>query len=618
MGSFSSLFFGRVSNNKPLQIIDNYSGIGFNPLFLGKVSNSKNMDTVRLFQGYTLWPLRKLPKERLFFGKVIGGENSFSSMQTLSVVQPPTFKEKISIFGVYACVQFPDIGQYKVIPSADIGMVNLQTGTNCPIVWTMELCNHTGKYTHPDNEWTGIMDKGKYHLASATRKFLLIILCAKLGDGFCFLIFPRLVIKSKPVGLHVLSMGGVDDISDALSNKVSITSYVAEEALIKLSARKYLSTTLTRNEKSADTEVMVNYQNGTNSTVPTGETVVSNSETFDLPTMEQANGTLTIFTLNISGTLDSITEAYYIQSNTQEEITLSGSVSITGNKQITFSSAPEAIPNGSSLRIRGVQLTGTIVTPTYSSVSDDWKNHVTLDTTTREWTFDRDIESQLPVVICNPIYSNELIDGIMRKAINLQGENVVKEYIQIDYKPKPFKITSELHCQRQPLQGLVDQVLTAGALEYVIDPTVRDNLPISTSELPYFKNTFLVRKTPLFSEYPEISNWKFPEELVRQDPSISSNNIEKSNTVSVIKQSVMVMSEIKKTYTVYSDVTKQIPKPAPSSPTPTPGSFGNNGMPVTLISSTSGRALSIAGAYNSDGTVKEPHTIILGNGGIRL
>lgn len=614
MGSFSSVFLGRVSNNKTLQVIDNYSGARFTPSFLGKVSTSKNMNTVRLFQGQVLWPLRKLPKERLFFGKVIGGENSFSSMQNLSVIQPPTFKEKISIFGVYACVQFPDIGQYKVIPPNDIGAVTIQNGNNCPVVWTMELCNHTGKYTHPDNEWTGIMDKGKYHITGRTRKFLLIILCARLGDGFCFLIFPRLVIKSKPVGLWTLSMGGVDEISDALSNKVSITSYVAEEALVKLSARKYLSTTLTRNEKSADTEVLVNYQNGTNSTVPTGETVISNSESFDLPTNNQPNGSSTVFTLNITGILDSITGAYYIQSNTQEEITLSGSVSITGDKQITFATAPETIPNGASLRIRGVQLTGTIITPTYSSVSDDWKNHVTLDIENREWTFDRDIESQIPVVICNPLYSNELIDGIMRKAINLQGDNVVKEYIPIDYKPKPFKIEAELHCQKQPLQDLVDQILTAGALEYYIDPIVRDNLPISTSELPYFKNTFGVRKTPLFSEYPEISNWKFPEELVRQDPSISSNNIEKANTINVIKQSIMAMSQIKKTTTVYSDVTKQIPKPAPVSSTSTPGS-GNNGIPVMIVSTVSGLPLSVGGAYNSDGSVREPSNIVALPGG---
>ncbi|MEQ8222970.1 MAG: hypothetical protein ABRQ37_11760 [Candidatus Eremiobacterota bacterium] len=584
-------FFGKVSNSTELVGIDRrYSGDRFTIPFLGKVSNRAESGR-SFFYGKALWRKKKRSAGRYFCGSVLGGENIYRSMvQTFTVKngvqvkdtpKPPTYNEKTSRIGSIVVIQYPDTGEYQIIPAADLGMVRLNPAASSSVLWNMELCNYTGKYTNPNNEWAGVMEKGIFHREKGTRKFLCIIDCRRIGDSFSFYVYPRLVIKGK-TGTDVLSISGVDEFSELLGRKTTIPSYVSQETLIRVDNRTYRSLTLTKKLKDETTQVMVNYEAGKTFSVPTGST--SNYwRAYDHPYKEIPDGVRKTFTPNSVGYVPvrSIEKAFYVTLNpyTEHELTVESYNAQTG--EITFTEAPP--PPGEQDYPYSVKTDFTygitpIITYQYTSQQSSWNKQTTYDYENDYLLFQEDIDEHLPVMMINILKSDWVIKDISKKVVDNQGEEVVKEYLNIEYQGVPFDIISELHCQRKPPVELIEQICQAGALEYVVNPIIL-NRAISPNELPYLKNNITFRKIPLPSEYPEIARWRIPESLTRGEFSVQTDNVDKFNTINVIRPSEIVKTAVKNVTTVYEEITKQVPLPAPVPASPSPGS-PNAAQPV--------------------------------------
>ncbi len=578
-------FFGKVSNSVELVGIDRrYSGDRFIIPFFGKVSNSAEAGR-SFFYGSALWRKKKRSTGRFFYGSVLGGENIYRSMvQTFTIKngvrvkdapKPPTYNEKTSRIGSIVAIQYPDTGEYQIIPAADLGMVKLNPAISSSVIWDIELCNFTGKYTNPNNEWAGVMEKGIFHQKKGTRKFLCIIDCRRIGNSFSFYIYPRLVIKEKR-GTDVLSLSGVDEFSELLGRKTTIPSYVSQETLIRIDARTYQSLTLTKKLKDETTQVMVNYESGKTFSVPTGsisEYMLVQNCTY----REVADGIRKTFTpINRFVPMQSIEKAYYVTFDPYVEHELTVEFYNANTGEITFTDAPPALAKVVSTDHRyGVT---PVTRYQYTSQQSSWNKQTTYDSKNDYLLFHEDIDEHLPVVMINMLKSDWVIRDICRKVVDNQGEHVVKEYLNIEYQGKPFDIISELHCQRKAPIELVEQICQAGALEYVINPIIL-NRAILPGEIPYLKNNITFRKIPLPTEYPEIASWRIPESLTRSEFSLQTDNVDKFNTINVIRPSEIVKTVVKNATTVYEEVTKQIPKPAPVPASPSPGS-PNTAQPV--------------------------------------
>ena len=580
------LAFGIVSNSFEL-VGKSPAGHRYIIPAFGRVSDSTELGS-KFAYGLVLWLLqREVMKPVFAYGSVTN--NSYMGMLKKAAV-PPTFEEKTAKMGTMVVIQFPDIGQYSIVPSEDLGPVRINPQTISPAqnsnsgginLWSIELNNFTGKYTRPNSEWAGVMDKGIWHVNKQTRKFIMIIKCRRIGENFSFAIFPRLVIQGK-TGTDVLTLTGVEDFSELTGKRTSFDSYVAEEALIpisnsdgSISSQIFESTILTKKEIDANSVLMVNYSAGQTTSTPTSSTSDYQSVT-GLIYNEIPDGIRVTFTPWQNGytPVQSITRAYYFTMNpyTEYDLTVSSFNATTG--VITVTTPP---PMATMQNVRADLKFGPLQTTyQYTASQDPWINRATFDTTQNYLTFTKDIiDEHFCVILQNILKSDWTIEDICKRSVDSQPGKVVKEYFVIDYQEKPFDISTELHCQRQAPIDLINQICQAGALCYWINPIILNRV-ISITELPYFRNTVIFKKVRLPLEYPSETNWIIPEILQRAPQQIQTDNVDKFNTINVIRSSTVVNTVMQTTSTTYEEVTSEVAKP----PAVAPGTKPNQASPV--------------------------------------
>ncbi len=241
---------------------------------------------------------------------------------------------------------------------------------------------------------------------------------------------------------------------------------------------------------------------------------------------------------------------------------------------------------------------------------------ISYNTSDRELTFNSDINEQFLVYMKNLLSAQWTFNDICKKVVDAQPEQVTKQYFNIRHNFKDFKIDAELHCQSTEPKKLINEILQAGGCEYVIKPIVSTSFPANIAQEKLTMETY---QTPLpriivndvvKNEYNEIAKWYIPRKLTRGIPQISDTDVDTHNTINVKSPSKIYISMIRKVTTTYEERQTEIPVSPPcSGPSPGIGVTEGENSPVSLISSVSGMALSIFGAYNPDGTIKEPHIV---------
>jgi len=194
-----------------------------------------------------------------FFDSMFPAEVAEDETPTYNI---PTRSEMDSFISARVFIQAPDLGIEKQIGYAKCGELYFDWGINQEILWELKLIDFDRSLISPASEWSGYLTEGIYSYSRATRKYLKFEICAHVGDTVVFFTLPRLVIKEIK-GEYTIHLAGWDEITEVLTQEISLPTFCAREALGRIDARRFLVSYLTHDDFfdfNRRSELYVNFQ----------------------------------------------------------------------------------------------------------------------------------------------------------------------------------------------------------------------------------------------------------------------------------------------------------------------------------------------------------------------
>lgn len=149
------------------------------------------------------------------------------------------------------------------------------------------------------------------------------------------------------------------------------------------------------------------------------------------------------------------------------------------------------------------------------------------DPNTRILTFNKYIDENLPVMVRTPMPAKWIIDDILEKVVDKLPSSIPKEYFQSNLVFTDWLIWNEINCQKSEPITAIEQVIEAIPGEWLIEPMGEDDI------------RFSVYNQILDDEYPTYGSFTINEFFFRGDPNINDNNIDRFNTVNVMKHATI-------------------------------------------------------------------------------
>lgn len=430
------------------------------------------------------------------------------------LIETPAEEEFLSCFGGRAYFQLPDCNYAIEIPYTDIMNLKIKTGINQPIYWSLDLINKDRKYSNPNGDFHDLFTENLYVPEWSSRRFVAIVLMAFCSDKVETLIFPRLVIKEIS-GTEIITISGIDEISEYLSRTVTLESYCCQEALSKV---------IPGGQEEIDPDLLISDQYVavalTNAFVPGG---IENNNTqlllnynYDLP-FTFNSGTY-IFTVSkpspqplIYGELPGETPIYQIQDVNSSDVIL------------YFSTAKYDLVtiNGIlSARVPVLDINGQYVKDSYGN--NIYQYYV--------------VDPRLPVIAISPLSMQWTINDMCKKIIDNQDGDINKEYFQVNQYYQDFKIYSDINIQNTSVGEVLNNCLGAIPAEYFISSNKNSiTSEPSIATINSWKLKLDIYNIVLDDEKPSVPNWYIPEVLFRSpEHNVSRTGVNKFNTINVI------------------------------------------------------------------------------------
>lgn len=361
------------------------------------------------------------------------------------LIEEPSDDEFYSYMGIRAFFQLPDSGEAYEIPPEYIIGANIQDGINQPILWSLQILNKDRIFSDPDEDYDQLIGENLYIPDKNSRRFIAIVLMSYCGTKVKTLIFPRLVIKEIS-GTEVISLSGIDEISEYLSRRVTLNPYCCTEALSKVIPEDqeliaeelavtnvYTVSALTnafeKNKiNNESTQLLLNY----NVDLAYGFDESSTYFTIVKPTPEPP----------IFGVKPGVTPVYQIE---QPGINM-----IAGRDYIAVASIDSL----------GNQIKGADNNPIYLYFI---------------------VDPRLPVIAISPLSMHWTIQDMCKKVIDLQDGDIRKEYFVVKQHYQDFKYYSDINVLNTDIGSTIkQQCLDAIPAEYYISCD-RDGLNASHS-----------------------------------------------------------------------------------------------------------------------------------------
>lgn len=149
------------------------------------------------------------------------------------------------------------------------------------------------------------------------------------------------------------------------------------------------------------------------------------------------------------------------------------------------------------------------------------------DTTTRVLTFNKYVDERLPVIVRTPMPAKWIIDDILEKVVDKLPSTLPKEYFQSNLIFTDWLIYNEINCQKSEPIRAIEQIVEAIPGEWLIETVGEDDIRIS------------VYNKILNDEYPTTGSFTINEFFFRGEPSISDTNIDRFNTINVMKHATI-------------------------------------------------------------------------------
>ncbi len=201
-----------------------------------------------------------------------------------------------------------------------------------------------------------------------------------------------------------------------------------------------------------------------------------------------------------------------------------------------------------------------------------------LNTSTRQWSFNYDIDSHSIVQVINPLDAAWIIDDICKKVVDSQASKIRKEYFQTTHKFPAFRIENTIQCQGQPMINIIKYILQARGAEFVIKPRITSTFP-TIDEIAHEKLTLETSQIPLPSELAEFGKYAIPETFMNRRLQMPSSGVNKRNVIKVKSPAKVLNVQVKQTSTIYSEVQKEVDaEPVPNTIPAGSGIVGWNSM----------------------------------------
>lgn len=414
------------------------------------------------------------------------------------LIIPPSEDEYWSCFGVRAYFQLPDSGLAYEISPYDLMNVNVKKGINQPIYWSFDIINADRKYSDPNGDYADLLTENLYVPSKRSRRFVAIVLMCVCGTKFKTLIFPRLVMK-EIIGTEIISVSGIDEISEYLSRNVTLESYCCQEALSKV---------IPEGQETLDPELVMSSQYVavalTNAFVSGGinknETLLLLNYNYDLPfVFDESEYTFTVFKPTpqpiVFGKEPGDVPVYRLEDESAVGTTIGstgqGSFCYTEHATIDpHTGLPFPIPDTTTNPISNYnpppsspQYTETII----SIPAKDINGNYILDKYGNRINQRYIIDPRLPVIAISPLWMKWAINDMCEKIIDNQEGNIRKEYFKVNQFYQDFKFYSDINIQNTNIGSILDNCLGAIPGEYTIDTISERTLPwtpITTTDFP--------------------------------------------------------------------------------------------------------------------------------------
>lgn len=431
------------------------------------------------------------------------------------LVETPAQEEFSSCFGIVsAYFQLPDCGDAIEIPYTDMMNLKIRIGINQPIYWSFDIINEDRKYSDPNGAYANLFTENLYIPSRYSRRFIAIVLMSSCGEKVKTLIFPRLVIK-EITGTEIISISGIDEISEYLSRSVTLESYCCQESLSKV---------IPEGQEELDPDLVISDQytavSLTNAFVSSG---IENNDTqlllnynYDLPFI--FNYKTTVFTVSkpspqplIYGELPGETPIYQLTDVDTSDVSLY--FSTVKYDLVTINGVLAA-------RVPVLDINGQYIKDNYGN--NIYQYYV--------------VDPRLPVIAISPLSIQWVINNMCQKIIDEQDGDIEKEYFQVNQYFQDFKIYSDINIQNTSIGDVLNNCLGAIPAEYIICSNTNSiTSEPSIGQINSWKLNLNIYDIVLDDEKPSTPNWYIPEVLLRVlEHNISRTGIDKFNTINVI------------------------------------------------------------------------------------
>ncbi len=362
------------------------------------------------------------------------------------LIEPPISNEYMSSFGARAYFQLPDCNDAIEISPEDILNVNIKTGINQPIYWSLDILNKDRKYSDPFGTYANLFTENLYIPAKYSRRFVAIVLMSFCGDETETLVFPRLVIKEIS-GAEVITISGIDEISEYLSRTVTMETYCCQEALSKVIPAG--QETLDPDLVVSNDYVAVALTNAfVNNGIDNNDTQLLLNYNYDLPfTFDEASYTFTVAKPEpkplIYGEIPGENPVYQLQN-----VDASHAVIYASNQKYQIVEIDGVL----MARVPTLDVNGQYIKNSYGQII--YQYYIT--------------DPRLPVIAISPLSMQWVVKDMCKKIIDNQEGSITKEYFQVNQYFQDFKIYSDINIQNTTIGDILNTCLGAIPAEYII------------------------------------------------------------------------------------------------------------------------------------------------------
>jgi len=178
-------------------------------------------------------------------------------------------------------------------------------------------------------------------------------------------------------------------------------------------------------------------------------------------------------------------------------------------------------------RWRTINLTSNWNDPTTTQILVNYAPYTggSYNSTSRELATGQ-VNTNYPVTMLNPISVHNLIKDLCTKTVDRLPAGVTKEYFPVNLDFPTYMVKADVPVQGKEPIKVIEELISVVPGEW-FPQTIGDRLGL------------VIRRRPIEDEFPSVGKFVLRESTLKEKLSISSSNVDRINTINVIRPSVV-------------------------------------------------------------------------------